>query len=209
VTDPRRRGEAYDPAMGNFYVNFTMPGVARQAVADALAGRRCVVTPEVNGAVVVFDEESEGQDQDLISKFAAEISVRLKCRVWAVLNHDDDILWYRLYAHGRLEDAYDSSPGYFEATPTATGPAGGNASKLCAAFGATDRAAVERILRRPADGKNGYLFAVERHSALVRALKTSEFGVGTSFFTFDDPDEELPEGLTPEQVIRTGQGRRR
>src|SRR5581483_882204 len=100
--------------MGNFYVNYTLAGVTQDAVAKALAGRKCIVTPAANGAVVAFDEESDSQDTRVISSLASELSRRLSCAVLAVLNHDDDVLWYQLYTNGNLQDEYDSSPGYFD-----------------------------------------------------------------------------------------------
>ena len=48
--------------MGNFYVNYTVRGPTQQDVAAALAGRKALVTPWQNGCVVVFDEQSDTQD---------------------------------------------------------------------------------------------------------------------------------------------------
>jgi hypothetical protein len=120
--------------MGNFYTNYTLRGVTQEAVAGALAGRACVVTPSVHQTVVVFDEESDDQDQAVIASLAAELSGALHCPVLAVLNHDDDILWYQLYADGELRDEYDSSPGYFDPDAQPSAPAGGDAATLCSAF---------------------------------------------------------------------------
>lgn len=80
--------------MGNFYVNYTLRGPSQADVAKALAGRRARVTPMHKNCVVAFDEASDSQNRNEIVKLAAKLSKKLKCAVLAVLNHDDDILWY-------------------------------------------------------------------------------------------------------------------
>lgn len=187
--------------MGNFYVNYTLRGIAQQAVADALAGRTCIVTPPANDTVVVFDAQSDRQDTRVIASLAAELSGKLRCPVLAVLNHDDDILWYQLYTNGDLQDEYDSTPGYFDSDAEPSGPAGGDAAKLCAVFGASDPGEVECVLRKSFFDGGGYAFAFERHNDLVNALGISPFAVGTAYASFER--DELPEGMPPEDVIRT------
>lgn len=185
--------------MGNFYMNYTLRGPTRQAVAAALAGRSALVTPAHDGCVVVFDEASDDQDQDVISELAAELSHELGCPVLAVLNHDDDILWYQLYLGGELADEYDSSPGYFDPSAEHSGPAGGDAEKLCAAFGASKLAEVESILRKPALEAGGYTFALDRHADLARALGIPSFAVGSGFRYISQG--ELPEGLEEDDLL--------
>jgi hypothetical protein len=187
--------------MGNFYVNYTLRGVTQAAVVKALAGRKCIVTPSANDTVVVFDEESDNQDQQVISPLATELSQKLRCPVLAVLNHDDDILWYQLYKDGKLEDEYDSSPGYFDPRAEPSAPAGGNAAKLCTAFGSAKTEDVERVLRKSAFDDDGYAFEFERHGDLVSALGISAFSVGTAYASFEN--DELPEGLLANTVVRT------
>ena len=77
--------------MGNFYTNNTLRGPSQQAVAAALAGRSAIVTPAQDGCVVVFDEASDEQNQEVITELAARLSREFDCPVLAVLNHDDDI----------------------------------------------------------------------------------------------------------------------
>ena len=134
--------------MGNFYTNFTLRGPSQQAVAKALAGRSAIVTPAQDGSVVVFDEQSDEQDQAVIAELAARLSREFGCPLLAVLNHDDDIFWYQLYLSGELADEYDSSPGYFDASAGPSAPAGGDAHRLCAAFGASNVPEVESVLRK-------------------------------------------------------------
>jgi len=189
--------------MGNFYTNYTLRGPSQQEVAAALAERSAIVTPAHYGCIVVFDEASDDQDQKVITKLAKQLSRGLSFPVLAVLNHDDDILWYQLYLNGKLADKYDSSPGYFEQSAAPSAPAGGNAQKLCSAFGSTSVSEVENILRKSSFDEGGYTFAVERHADLVRALGISDFGVGAGFCSVSNG--ELPEGLDKDGIVRVGE----
>jgi hypothetical protein len=123
--------------MGNFYTNYTLRGPNQGAVAEALAGRNAIVTPAQDGCVVAFDEQSDDQDSAVINEVASRISRDLCCPVLAVINHDDDILLYQLYLSGEVADEYDSSPGYFDPAAEPSAPAGGDAQKLCTAFGSS------------------------------------------------------------------------
>ncbi len=186
--------------MGNFYTNLTLRGPSQAAVAAALTGRRALVTPVVGGRLVVFDAESEDQDAELMAELAAGLSRRFRCPVLAVTNHDDDILWYQLYLSGELEDEYDSCPNYFDPDAEPAGPAGGDAAKLCAAFGSERVADVAAILRKSGLDDEGYTFEAERHEALVRTLGMPGFGVGAGYNYVSRG--ELPEGLEIADLIQ-------
>ncbi len=190
--------------MGNFYTSYTLRGPSQQAVVAALAGRAAFVTPARNDCVVVFDEKSEEQKLKGIANLAAGLSRKLECPVLAVLNHDDDILWYRLYLSGELADEYDSSPGYFDSSAEPSLPAGGDARKLCGAFGADNVAEVETVLRKSAFDEDGYAFAVERHTDLAHALGIPAFGIGAGYRYV--AQGELPEGLDEHDLIRVTRG---
>jgi hypothetical protein len=185
--------------VGNFYTNYTLRGPSQKAVADALAGRAAIVTPAQDGCVVVFDQESDEQNEGIIAELASRLSGQFRCPLLAVLNHDDDILWYQLYLSGELVDEYNSTPAYFEGDTS--GPEGGDPQKLCAAFGSTAVKEVERILKKPFAERSGYVFAVERHSDLAGALQIPSFGVGASFGHISQG--ELPDELTEGGLIRT------
>jgi hypothetical protein len=189
--------------MGGFYTNYTLRGPSQQAVAMALAGRKAVVAPESNGCVVAFDEASDDQDQEGIADLASRLSGSLHCPVLAVLDHDDSILWYRLYEDGNLTDEYDSSPGYFDPSAEPSAPAGGDAHRLCAAFGASNVATVELVLRKSSYDNDGYVFAFERHADLVRALALPEFAVGMAYASFERG--EYPDGLSAEAMMSSVQ----
>jgi len=77
----------------NFYVNYTLRGPGQESVVAALASRSAIVTPEKDECVVVFDEESDNQNDEIIAEFASRLSGQLRCPWLAGLNHDDDILW--------------------------------------------------------------------------------------------------------------------
>jgi hypothetical protein len=186
--------------MGNFYTNHTLRGPAQQAVASALAGHSAVVAPIQDGCVVVFDEQSDYQDTRVISNLAERLSREFDCPVLATLNHDDDILWYQLYLSGQLADEYDSCPGYFDDSAEPSGPAGGDAQKLCDAFGASDAAKVERILRKSAIDQDGYAFAVERHMDLTRVLGIPSSAAGTGYRSIIDG--ELPDGIEEDDLVK-------
>jgi len=186
--------------MGNFYTNYTLRGPSQQAIVAALAGRSAIVTPARDGCVVVFDEESEEQDTEIITLLASRLSRDLRCTVLAVLNHDDNIFWYQLYLSGDLADEYDSSPGYFDPAAEPSAPAGGDAQKICSAFGASAVAEVESVLRKSSFDEDGYTFEVERHTDLARALCIPSFGVGAGFRYVSEG--ELPQGLDEDSLVR-------
>jgi len=176
-------------SVGNFYTSYTLRGPTREAVAAALAGRSAIVTPERTGCIVVFDEQSESQNWEIIAGLASRLSRELRCPVLAVLNHDDEIFQYQLYVDGRWVDEYSSSSAYFEGEPFDC--AGGDARALCRAFGVANFTEVEDILRASDNGE--YIFAFERHADLVRALGIPPFGVCRGYHYVSRG--ELPCGL--------------
>jgi hypothetical protein len=187
--------------MGNFYTNFTLRGPSQQDVTNSMRGRSAAITPVSNGCVVVFDEESDGQEGQVIHSLGAQLSQIHACSVLAVVNHDDDILHYQLFNKGELVDEYNSCPDYFEGSEEPSRPSGGDATKLCAAFGATNIAAVETILRKSSFDADGYGFELERHGDLVSALGLPAFAVGVGFNYF--ANGELPQGLDENKCVRT------
>jgi hypothetical protein len=186
--------------MGNKYVNFTLRGPTQEAVAHALAGREALVTPLQKGCVVALDKESETGENKLITDLALYLSQELDCLVLAIRNWDDDILWYQLCDKGRMIDEYDSSPGYWDPVAEPSNPKGGDARRLCAAFGTSDVALVEGILRRSSFDEGGYAFAFERHADLIRALSISDFGICIGYEAL--MNDEYPEGLSPGDLMR-------
>lgn len=190
--------------MGNFYTNITLKGASQQRVAERLrqAERSAYVSPELNGCVVVYDEECEEQDLGVLARLVSGLSKDLECAALAVLIHDDDILLYQLCRAGEVVDEYNSCPGYFEDVEPVP-PSGGDAVKLCAEFGAAHAAErVASILRKSTlVGDEEYDFEVERHQALSEALGLPSFAVGTGYSSIQEG--ESPEGLDASMLVKT------
>jgi hypothetical protein len=187
--------------MGNFYTNLTVKTSDVKAVVAALEGRAAFVAPPQHGCIVVYDEESE--DDNDASGLASELSTSLRAPVLVVTNYDDDVLWLQLWIGGDEVDNYDSCPSYFDDSE-ATPPTGGDADALCEAFGG-DPVRVEAILRRWNDEESdeeGYVFEVERHGELVEALGLSPAAVGKGFRYLERG--ELPTGVAEGELIRVG-----
>jgi hypothetical protein len=188
--------------MGNSYVNFTVRGQSQQGVADVLAGRTAIVSPVQNGNVVVYDEQSE-QMLDGVEELGAGLSRDLSCPVLAVSIYDDDILQYTLFERGEKTDEYNSQPAYFDedADPdNPVGSSGGDAARLCHAFGVQKTVEVERILRTGSALSGGYAFEIFRHDALCKALGLPEFAVAAGYGYITRG--EVPHGLDEKDLIR-------
>jgi hypothetical protein len=153
--------------MGNFYTNIVVrePDIDRVAAALQPLGRRAYVASD-GRTTVVFDEQCDRQDLDALRGLALDLSRGLGCVALAACNHDDDVLWYALVENGAIVDTYESDSGYFDGS--GGGPAGGDAVRLSAAFGAGERAAdVETLLRKQ---RPDVAFEVERHRELLELL---------------------------------------
>jgi hypothetical protein len=185
--------------VGNLYTNVTTRGPVQQELAELLRhlGRRAFVTPTTNGFSVTCDRECENQNTDLLSSLAMTVSTELKCPAWAVLNHDDDVLWYQLFENGTLVDAYISDEKWWEA---ADEPAPrGEAEVLCQSMGAPGaKKEVKRILARRG-GVLGYQFEVQRHAALLEALGQPGYAAGFGYKYASRG--ELPAGISREQML--------
>lgn len=167
--------------MGSFYTNITLKGPNQLAIAQGLEGKRLctVISSTVGDFTVVYDAENESQDGS-VYELGRSLSDEHRCIALSVMNHDDKILYFRLYKNGDLIDDYCSSPNYFEGPPAP--PWGGNALVLCEIFDAMHSCAtVERILRYnnfAVDEKPRYIWEVDRHHDLCAALKLPMIAVG-------------------------------
>ena len=174
--------------MGNFYTNVTLYGADRTKALALLKGRNAAVSPTVREFTVVWDEESELQDERILEALTKRLSYELDCPAWVVLNHDDDVLSYVLFAGGAELDRYNSCPGYFDGSGSE--PEGGKPTLLAKVFGVESAAkSIEHILRT----REEYAFALERHRALIEALGMPSFGVGLGYKYLTNG--ELPPGL--------------
>lgn len=190
--------------MGNFYTNLTVRGPEQHSVVDYLnaARRSAFVSPVSGDCLVVYDEQSEGQDPEILCGLASGLSQSFECAGLAVLNHDDDFLLYWLYECGELTEEFQSSGGVMSGLRRRLFGGAPRGGKLCLAFGCSLHKKVEGILGGP------YLYAVDRHEALTKALGIPYFGVGIGFNDIlRDPVGFLGEKESA-RFVRTGVKRR-
>ncbi len=186
--------------MGSFYTNFTVKHGDVQDIALVLgrANRTAILTPSRNGYVVIYDQGCEVQDPEEMELVGALLSKALRTPVIGVMNHDDGVLFTWLFDNGVVLDSYNSCPAYFGEDDTEE-PTGGDAKLLCDAFSPqSDFAEVEGILREA----EGYVFASERHQALVDALGLSGAAVHTGYRYIEQ--DEGPDEFDPSELIRVG-----
>ena len=127
--------------------------------------RAALVLPAIGGYIVVYDQACDNQDFDEVYALSLTLSRELACLVFAVLNYDDDLLWYCLHSGGELVDQYNSFPGYFDAS-TEIGPSGGDPEALCRAFAKSESLPkLDKLLRNP-----DYVTATEHHQAIAEVL---------------------------------------
>ncbi len=184
--------------MGNFYVNFSVKHGDPRRVADALkrAGRKAYVSPAVGGYVVAYEEESDWQNPEAIEQVGTLLSREADAPVLAVLNHDDDILCYWLFADGQFVDSYNSDPAYFGEDEGDEAETGGDVRLLCETL--ADPSVAEKV---DAILRGDFAFAVELHEELVRALGLPDCAVGFGYQYLHRG--EVPDGLSSDQLIHT------
>jgi hypothetical protein len=165
-------------------------GPSQDQLLDWLHDRPAYVSKCEGGLSVVLDAECEDQDGEVLSGLASEMSAKFSCHVLAVLNHDDDVLYFELYENGNKIDEYNSSPAFFDESAESDEPIGGNAAQLCKVFGAADPTKVEVALR------GDYVFAFERHRDLAVALGLPMYsvGIGYNYVSEGDLPPDTPDG---------------
>lgn len=156
--------------MGNFYTNLVMRAADLDAVASLLEseGRRAYVA-QVGGATFVYDERCDRQNIGELRSLAGIVSRECGIPVLAACNHDDDVLWLALAEDGLVVSVYNSFPAYFD--HGGDGPELREVARICAAFGAMERAAeLDGLLRTP---RAAIGFEFERHQKVARLLGVS------------------------------------
>ena len=185
--------------MGNFYTNIVLRDAEVDAVIAVLSrpARRAYVAKD-DLTTVVYDERCDRQDLDELQNLARLLSDKLGRAAIAFCNHDDDVLWYALAERGKITDTYDSYPGYFDGGSNR--PKGGDARRLCNAFGVPDRAAeVDAQLRRTHDE---VVFEIDRHAALLELLG---LGSGLAMLGYDYVSRgEIADNVSSAIVRATG-----
>ncbi len=182
--------------MGSFYTSHTLRGPSQAEVLSFLKDRSALVSRSEHSFVTVLDEACEEQDGEVLSEVAASLSGKFRCPVLAVLNHDDDVLYFELYEQGAKTDEYNSTPAYFDEEVEESAPSGGNAERLASAFGAKDVSAIEAVLRN-----EEYVFSYERHRDLAELLGFPAFSVAIGY-TYAAAGE-LPPGTTENVYAHT------
>lgn len=171
--------------MGNFYTNITVLGGSADRVAAELRGlRRRAYLADFSGACVVYDQECENQDTQVLAALAEHLATRLNARCFAVLNHDDDILWFQLYDGPDLVAEYANRGGP-KTKVTALCRALGNPSGIVRAW---------FLLHRP------FLFQFTRHQQLARLLGLPEGSVGSGYTYISRG--EMPVGVEQGRLVQ-------
>ena len=183
--------------MGAFYTSVLLKGIQREKVILWLKekNREAVVYPENSGCVPVFDAAFEAQEMGEINVFCGDVSRSLGCIAWAVTNHDDDLLHYRLFNGGEAADEYYSVPPEVlfgmddpddfdddEPVDMSFVPKGGDATLLCDLFGNPGKPKeVESVLRDLGGMGGQFIMATDRHYALLEALGITPDGLCSGY----------------------------
>lgn len=161
--------------MSNFLTKIILQGLQEKVLIDYLnkISRKTYVSPSINNFIIIYDEKSEYQSQELFN-LTSRLSHEFKCPALAILVHDDIVLHYELYQDGKLIDDYISNPG-FHNSEKGHFPEGGDAGKLCNTFGVNQAInKVRSVLREPGE-TNSYFLASSRLAELVRELEIPAF----------------------------------
>ena len=152
--------------MGNFYTSVSLKNATAAAAASEMRSlNRDAYVLQAGLDVVVFDREADRQDTEVLAALAEHLATRLDTLSFAVLNHDDDVLWFQLYNRTELVTEYANRGG-----PRA------RVWALVTALASPKKCLpVWLTLHRP------YLFQVFRHRRLVRQLGLPLASVGSGF----------------------------
>lgn len=198
--------------MGNWYTNVSLKGVNP---ADVLAqlnqlGRVAIVTPPLDGWLVVFDQECDKFDIDTIESLALTLSTHLQCTAIATFNADDDVLWFAIYENGKRTSRYASAPHEFE--DQSEFPSRQQfAETLCRIFGKAQKTRLVRAVLNRSRGILGlltfvkiriaYAVEIQRHQDLagLLGLPIASVGLGYTYVSRG----ELPATIQPNTLLRT------
>jgi hypothetical protein len=187
--------------MGNFYVNITTRKAKTDEILIYLKSKKlsAYLIEGPKDFCAIYEEVCDDQQTGHISNLLKEISQGCNCAAIGMLNHDDDILAYELWLNGMKVDEYDSCPGYFSGDEDHFYPEGGDAKLLAELMG--DGGNIEAIYKvLKAAGDEGYVFAIERHEALVKAIGLPIHSVGYGFRYISGG--EIPQEIKEENIIK-------
>jgi hypothetical protein len=191
--------------MGCFYVNITTRKAQSHEVIDFLKSNNLsayiIVGPE--DFCSIYEQICDTQNMNHISAILCELSRHFSCPAIGVMNHDNDILAYELWLNGEKVDEYDSCPDCFDPEPGGNvEPIGGNAKLLSELMGQNpNEKSIEDVLRAFGGGDLDFVFAVERHGALAKAVGLPSHTVGYGFNYLSEG--VIPEGISKEDILET------
>jgi hypothetical protein len=171
-----------------------------------LAESRAYVSPAQNGWVTIYDEASDGQNDEVIRTFASELSRKLNIPVIACLVHDSDVAVYWLFDRGELVDEFNSNPDYFGAADAETHDQvrGRVEALLPICVAGTSPEQLDAILH-PEEGPP--LIAEAMLTDLASSLGIEENRMSLSFEYFENEAEEILPDVAEFQPV--GEGARR
>ena len=190
--------------MGNFYMNITTRKASSEEIIQYLKSKNlsAFVVKGPESYCTIYEEICDEQDTRHISSLLKEISGLFSCPAIGMLNHDDDILAYELWLNGEKVDEYDSCPGYFEGDEDRMNPEGGDAELISELMGnGSNHKDIEVALTLSGSGDDDFVFAIDRHQALAKAVGLPSHTVGYGFRYLSEG--EIPEGIKPEDILRT------
>jgi hypothetical protein len=199
--------------VGNWYTNVAVKGPQQAQVVALLEelGHRAYVTPDIAGWIVVYDQQTDEFDLELLESLALTLSTRLFCPALASCNADDDVLWLALYNNGNLATRYASSRKSFEDGDEFP-DVKDTACVLAQVFEKPEaEKQVLRILRkshgilgllnRALKARLAYVVEVERHLDLSDLLGMPRAAVGLGYSYVNRG--ETPEGMDRATLRRT------
>jgi hypothetical protein len=198
--------------MGNWYTNISLKDVNPSEVLSRLneLGRTAIVTPSVDGWLVVYDQECDKFDLDILESLALTLSTHLQCTAIPCFNADDDVLWLAIYENGKRTSRYTSSLEEFEDRSEFPAPRE-FAAALCRVFGKPEPVReIVAILQRSRGALGllrlmkiplAYVVEIERHQDLAALLGIPAASVGLGFQYVSRG--ELAPGMQLESLLRT------
>jgi len=183
--------ELYETALANYPASMLETVKSAISIARSQTAKLTKQNAQISAILECYGDTEEASLVSLTSHLTAQFS----CSALAVFLRGDTEMWYHLNQDGEMIDEYttyaenDWQPGKGIFTLAGQQIKGGNAQRLCAAFGREEVVEqVERILRKPADPINwnpihnsfdyetllqlpSFPDAITRHRALAIALK--------------------------------------
>lgn len=181
------------PLVGNFYTSITLRNAQFDSVVREMRALNRESYVYSDGSVsIVYDRETEKQDTTILAALAEHLADRLGTKAFAVLDHDDDVLWFQLYDGKDLVTEYCNQNG-----PTT--------DIRALARSLTDgrsRLRLWYILRRP------YVFQVNRHIALNKLFGFPEASIlGYEYIHRGERTDDMTGGQLVRVQVTNASGR--